>query len=242
MGEPPRIARSELLAVMAQDHDAGARLNPRDLGAQARLAPEGAAEASVRIEHAGRVARVAGISLLAGTPALRQSRSPLTMRAMANNAIERRDSAVPPRIEVLTAARDPAHPAGRMLISSPREIDGIVRRIPEGRVLTVGTLRTSLARNHRADYTCPTTTDAFLQIAAAAAEAERATVGGRPAPYWRMVHDNGSLVEFPTGGVAAQIRRLTQEGIDVLHVGGAPRVTLVEHFAWAPPPLGRKVR
>lgn len=167
------------------------------------------------------------------------------MRAMvkpAKSAIEQRDTALAPRVEVLAEPLDEAHPAGRMLISSPREIDGIVRRIPEGRVLTVESLRTSLARNHRADYTCPITTEAFLQIAAAAAEAERSTANSRVAPYWRVVRDDGSLVEFSSGTFAAQVRRLTEEGIDVLHVRNPPRVTLVEHFSWTPPPLGSKVR
>ncbi len=156
---------------------------------------------------------------------------------MAKSAIETRDTSAPPHIDVLTAARGPDQPAGRMLVSSPREIDGIIRRIPEGRVLTVGTLRTSLARNHRANYTCPVTLEGFLHTVAAAAEEERAATGGRIAPYWRVVRDDGALLDHLPGGTAAQTRLLTREGIDVVHMGKTPRVTLVEHFAWSPPPL-----
>ncbi len=161
---------------------------------------------------------------------------------MAKRAIEQRDTAAPARVEVLTTARDASHPAGRMVVTSPRELDGIIRRIPEGRVLTLGTLRASLARNHRADYTCPTTTPSFLRVVADAAEEERAAGAGRIAPWWRVVHDDGGLFEHLPGGVAAQTRLLTVESIDVLHMGKTPRVTLVEHFAWTPPPLGRKTR
>lgn len=160
---------------------------------------------------------------------------------MSKSAIDKRDHARPPEVQVLAVAKGPALPAGRMLISSPAELDAVIRRIPAGRVLTLGALRTALARNHRADYTCPMTTGIFLRVVAEAAEEERAA-GLRIAPYWRVVRDDGSLIDTLPGGVAAQARTLAAEGVVVLHFGKTPRVTEVEHFAWTPPPLGKKPR
>ena len=158
---------------------------------------------------------------------------------MATSAIARRDQSPPPRVEVLTTARGPGQPAGRMLISSPLEIDAVVRRIPEARVLTLAALRANLARNHKADYTCPLTTGGFVRVVADAAEEERAAGIGRTAPWWRIVRDDGSMLDTLPGGPIEQARRLAAEGVTVLHLGKLPRLTDVEHFAWSPPLLGR---
>jgi alkylated DNA nucleotide flippase Atl1 len=158
---------------------------------------------------------------------------------MARSAIDKRDHAPPPRVEVQEVGR-PGFPAGRMLISSPLDLQAVVQRIPEGRVLTLGALRDRLARDRRADYTCPLTTGIFLRIVAEAAEEARPTARAAVTPYWRVVRDDGALIDKLPGGTEAQGRRLTAEGVTVLFVGKTPRVTTVEHFAWSPPPAARR--
>lgn len=158
---------------------------------------------------------------------------------MATSAIEKRDQAQPATVEVLEVARDAGHPAGRMLVSAPLELDAVIRRIPEGRVLTLGELRGNLARTHGADYTCPTTTAAFLLVVADAADEERAMGRGPSTPYWRVVQDDGKLLETLPGGPAAQARRLTEDGVVLFHLGKLPQVAGIEHYAWRPPLLGK---
>ncbi len=158
---------------------------------------------------------------------------------MARTAVDKRDHADPPRVETLTEAKG-NYPPGKMLISSPIEIDALVRRVPEGRVLTMAALRANLAKAHRADYTCPLTTGIFLRIVAEAAEEERAARGGVVAPYWRVVRDDGALIETLPGGTEAQARRLVAEDVTVLFLGKVPKVTEVSHFAWIPPALGKQ--
>jgi alkylated DNA nucleotide flippase Atl1 len=157
---------------------------------------------------------------------------------MVKTAIEQRDDHPPPRVDVLAEAKG-NYPAGRMVISSPREIEAIVRRIPIGRVTTLSALRSNLAKSHRADFACPLTTGIFARIVAEAAEEERALGRTAIAPYWRLVRDDGAMIDKFPGGVVAQARVLATEGVTVLHVGKVPRVTEVEHFAWTPPPLGK---
>ena len=158
---------------------------------------------------------------------------------MPRSAIEKRDQTGPAKVEVLAEAKGNNYPPGRMLVSTPRELDAIIRRIPEGRVLPMGALRAALARDHRADYTCPITTGIFLRIVAEAAEEERAAGGGRVAPYWRVVRDDGTLIDKLPGGTAAQARALEREGVHVLSVGKRHLLSDVEHYAWSPPPLGK---
>ncbi len=156
------------------------------------------------------------------------------------SAIEKRDQTGPARIEEVQVSKIVSLPAGRMLISTPLELDAVIRRIPEGRVLTLGALRANLARNHGADYTCPLTTGIFLKIVAEAADEERAAGRAGTAPYWRVVRDDGTLIDTLPGGFAHQIRRLDEDGVVVLHLGKTPRLTDVEHYAWSPPLLGKR--
>lgn len=104
------------------------------------------------------------------------------------------------------------HGVGRMLIPTPRQVDALVRKVPEGWLVTPEQLRVALARTHDAGFTCPLCTGIFLRVAAeAAAEDERA--GHAPVtPFWRVVTAAGALnPKFP-GGSADQARRLEAEG------------------------------
>lgn len=101
---------------------------------------------------------------------------------------------------------------GTMVIPAPREVDEIMRRIPEGRLITIHEIRAVLARRHRATIGCPMTTGIFAWIAANAAE-ESANRGKRATtPYWRTLKTGGFLNEKYPGGVAAQKARLEGEG------------------------------
>ncbi len=164
------------------------------------------------------------------------------MTRTARTAIDKRDTTGPAKVEVLTTARGGNFPPGKMLISTPLEIEAIVRRIPEGRVLTLGALRGALARSHKADYTCPITTGIFLRIVGEAAEEERAAGKSSVAPYWRVVRDDGTLIDKLPGGDVAQARRLAAEDVEVLHLGARRRLLDVDHYAWSPPPLKRGAR
>jgi alkylated DNA nucleotide flippase Atl1 len=142
-------------------------------------------------------------------------------------AVEKRDQHVPVKIEVLAAPLGPAYPAGRLLISTPLAIQAVVQQVPAGQVLTLGTLRTRLAHDHGADYTCPMTTGIFLRIVAEAAEEEaRADI-----PWWRVVRDNGQLLDKLPGGTDRQASLLAQEGVSLLGKGKTPKVAPLASFA-----------
>ena len=55
------------------------------------------------------------------------------------------------------------HGVGRMLVPAPRQVDAMVRQVPEGRLVTPAQIRAALARRHNADFTCPLCTGIFLR-------------------------------------------------------------------------------
>lgn len=160
---------------------------------------------------------------------------------MAKTAVQKRDGAPPPHVEVLEVAKGPQYPPGRMLVASPLEVQEVVSRIPPGRVLRLGDLRATLATRFRADYTCAMTTGIFLRIVAEAAHEERGKAGPM-VPYWRVVRDEGDLLDTLPGGVEGHAAKLEADGVDVFHFGRRRLVGNLEHYAWTPPPPKRRGR
>lgn len=106
----------------------------------------------------------------------------------------------------------------RVLIPTPLLVDGLIRRVPEGKLVTVNQIRQRLAENFNAESTCPLTTGIHLRIVAEAAEEDLRT-GRKPiTPYWRVIKSDGSLNKKFPGGVEAQSKRLKQEG-HVIEIG-----------------------
>lgn len=102
-----------------------------------------------------------------------------------------------------------------MVISTPREIESLVRQIPYGSVLTIDELRRQIAEKHSADIACPLTTGIFLRIVSEAADALRANGGSDVAPYWRVVRRGGELHDKYPGGPERQAALLELEGISI---------------------------
>lgn len=115
---------------------------------------------------------------------------------------------------------------GTMLIAKPLEVDALIRKTKEGKLITVSEIRARLARDHNTDTTCPLTTGIFVRIAAETAEEDLRNGRKRITPYWRVIRDDGSLNEKFPGGVAAQSRRLKEEGHSITPARGKqpPRV------------------
>jgi alkylated DNA nucleotide flippase Atl1 len=111
-------------------------------------------------------------------------------------------------------------PAGKgansMVVSTPREVDSLLRQIPEGRLVTLNEIRGHLAQQYGADITCPVSTAIFINIAAAAAEEMRAQGESHITPYWRALKPGGKLNEKYPGGAEAQKAKLEAEGFTVV--------------------------
>ena len=101
---------------------------------------------------------------------------------------------------------------GRMLIPRPIDVDALMRRIQQGKLVTAEQIRKRLAGDHHADLTCPLTTGIFIHIAAEVAEEDLSKGAKEITPYWRVVKTDGSLKEKLPGGTEVQAARLKEEG------------------------------
>ena len=104
---------------------------------------------------------------------------------------------------------------GTVAIPAPREIDAIMRRVPEGKLITINEIRQLVAKKHKANVGCHITTGIFAWIAAHAAEEDRAGGKSPITPYWRTLKTGGELNPKYPGGLASLEKLLKKEGHDV---------------------------
>lgn len=127
-----------------------------------------------------------------------------------------RDSKDMPKIQIITDEKSIKKYGGnRMYFAPPMDYDRVMKRIPRGRVTTVGKLREYFAGQNGADFTEPITAGIFVSIAAWASfqRSEDET------PWWRTLKANGELNPKYPGGVPAQKRLLETEGHTVIQKG-----------------------
>lgn len=108
---------------------------------------------------------------------------------------------------------------GLMVIPAPREVDALMQKVPKGKLTTINELRAALARQHKANFSCPITTGIFAWIAAHAAEEASAEGRRRITPYWRTLKTGGELNAKYPGGIPSLKKRLVAEGHKVVQKG-----------------------
>ena len=117
-----------------------------------------------------------------------------------------------PKVVEITDKMSQRWGTGTVCIPAPREVDEIMRQVPEGRVITINQIRALLARKHGASIGCPITTGIFAWVAAHAADEAAAEGKKDVTPYWRTLKTSGELNEKYPGGADAQAARLRAEG------------------------------
>jgi hypothetical protein len=117
-----------------------------------------------------------------------------------------------PKVVKITPDMSQRWGTGTVVIPAPREVNEIMRSVPQGRLITINIIRERLAKKHGATIGCPITTGIFAGIAARAAEEDAAEGKKDITPYWRTLKVGGVLNEKYPGGVEAQAKRLREEG------------------------------
>lgn len=121
-----------------------------------------------------------------------------------------------PKIQIVTdEATIKRYGGERMYFAPPITYDEIMKKVPYGKVITVGMIRDSLAKKNDADFTDPITAGIFVSIAAWAScqRSEDET------PYWRTLKAKGELNPKYPGGIEAQKERLEAEGHTIVQRG-----------------------
>ena len=127
-----------------------------------------------------------------------------------------RDSKDMPKIQIITDRKSIEKYGGdRMYFAPPMDYDAAMRRVPYGKLTTVGDIRAWFAKQSGADFTEPVTAGIFVSIAAWAS-CQR---GEDETPWWRTLKANGELNPKYPGGVGAQKEKLEAEGHTVLRKG-----------------------
>lgn len=131
------------------------------------------------------------------------------------NAMLSRDNDMP-KIQIVTdEATIKKYGGEKMYFAPPLTYDKIMKTIPFGKVITVGEIRSHLAKNNNADFTDPITAGIFVSIAAWASSQRTEN----ETPYWRTLKANGELNPKYPGGVEAQREKLEAEGHKIIQKG-----------------------
>ena len=126
------------------------------------------------------------------------------------------DSKSMPEIIILTDAKAIERYGGsKMLIAPPLAYDEVMKKVPEGQIITSDFIRKYLAEVNGADFTCPLTAGIFINIAANASEERNADI----TPYWRTLKKDGELNEKYPEGIDGQKFHLETEGHTVIQKG-----------------------
>ena len=103
----------------------------------------------------------------------------------------------------------------KMYFAPPIDYDRVMKRIPYGKLMTVGEIREYFAKQNHADFTEPITAGIFVSIVAWASEQRTED----KTPYWRTLKANGELNEKYPGGIQTQKVRLEAEGHIIIQKG-----------------------
>ena len=103
----------------------------------------------------------------------------------------------------------------KMYFAPPIDYDKAMKRIPYGKLMTVGKIREYFAKQNHADFTEPITAGIFVSIVAWASEQRTED----KTPYWRTLKAKGELNAKYPGGIEAQKEKLEAEGHTIIQKG-----------------------
>ena len=129
------------------------------------------------------------------------------------------DSKGLPKVEVINEKMSKRWGSGTVVIPAPLEVDALMRKVSEGKLVTINLLREALAKKHKASIGCPMTTGIFAWVAAHAAEEQRQSGVEDITPYWRTLKTGGVLNPKYPGGVEGLKKLLEAEGHKIVQKG-----------------------
>ena len=92
-----------------------------------------------------------------------------------------------PFVEVLEKRYADMQIGDKMLVANPEIIDEYIRQIPNGKQISIKTMRKDIALEYGADNMCPLTTGIFLRIIAEKAHEEYMQGKQKITPFWRVI-------------------------------------------------------
>ncbi|NCB25423.1 MAG: MGMT family protein [Bacteroidia bacterium] len=112
-----------------------------------------------------------------------------------------------------------AEAGDEIVLANPSEIVAIMKKVPQGKLITISEICGQLAKKHGVKACWTLTTGIFIMTAANAV-AEASEMGqSLEIPYWRTLKADGSLNDKYPGGQESQKSLLEQEGFTVIQRG-----------------------
>lgn len=113
-----------------------------------------------------------------------------------------------------------------MYFAPPIFYDEIMKKVPFGKITTVGDIRRYFAKKNNADFTDPITAGIFTSIVAWASFQRES----EETPYWRTLKNNGELNSKYPGGIEFQKKKLEGEGHTIIQKGRTNIRYYVENY------------
>ena len=129
------------------------------------------------------------------------------------------DSKGLPKVEKITDKMSKRWGTGTVVIPAPMEVNEMMKKVPERKLVTISEIRAALAKKHNASIGCPLTTGIFAWVSAHAAEEQRQQGEKDITPYWRTLKTGGVINPKYPGGVEGQKKLLEKEGHTVIQKG-----------------------
>ena len=102
-----------------------------------------------------------------------------------------------------------------MYFAPPMAYDEVMKKVPYGKIITVGEIRDYFAKKNNADFTDPITAGIFTSIVAWARYQRKED----ETPYWRTLKANGELNPKYPEGIELQKKLLEKEGHTIIQKG-----------------------
>ncbi len=135
-----------------------------------------------------------------------------------------------PKFKIITDEKSIKKYGGeRMYFAPPIDYDRIMKKVPLGKVITVGQIRDSFAKANNADFTDPITAGIFVSIVAWASNQR----SSEKTPYWRTLKADGELNPKYPGGIEAQKEKLEAEGHIVVQRGRSNIRYYVQNYEYS---------
>lgn len=103
----------------------------------------------------------------------------------------------------------------KMFFAPPIYYDALMKRVPQGKLITVEQIREYLAKKNHADFTDPMTAGIFINIVAWASYQRTENI----TPYWRTLKSDGELNAKYPEAIELQKKLLEEEGHTIISKG-----------------------
>lgn len=132
-----------------------------------------------------------------------------------------------PKIQIVTDEKTIKKYGGaKMFFAPPIFYDELMKKVPSGKLITVGRLREYLAKQNGADFTDPMTAGIFVSIVAWASYQRDKNI----TPFWRTLKSDGELNAKYPEATSLQKKLLEQEGHIVISKGTKNKRYYVKDF------------